>query len=110
MPLTKLGSCNNCGKCCMPPVMSENPCIDRGQDRCKFYVDQLNTYQYGHCLIYGRGNKPIASVKDSKGSKITQAQIDWFNQNCLYFPKDKDAGKFKLPSECGFSFEAMIDG
>jgi len=64
MPFIKLGSCNQCGLCCRPPVMVENPCIELGEDRCKFYVDELNNQLYGHCLIYGRGNKPITAVRD----------------------------------------------
>ncbi|MBA7710607.1 hypothetical protein ES703_119552 [subsurface metagenome] len=90
--------------------MLENPCIELGEDRCKFYVDELNNQLYGHCLIYGRGNKPIAAVRDRFNERITQEQIDWFNDNCLDFPKVEDAGKSTLPPECSFSFEVVIDG
>lgn len=89
--------------------MFENPCIDRGEDRCKFYVDKLNNQLYGHCLIYGRGNKPIEQVKDRFGNKITQAQIDWFMQNCVDYPTAEDLAAGKLP-ECSFNFEVVADG
>lgn len=108
MALIRTGSCGHCGKCCMPPVMVENPCIERGQDRCKFYRDEVGPENYGHCLILGRGAKPIQTVKDRYGNKITQPQIDWVNQNCIDFPKVEDAGKFVLPPECGFSFEVVM--
>lgn len=105
MPLVRSGLCNHCGKCCKPPIMVENPMIVLGEDRCKFYIDTENTYLYGHCLIYGRGRKRIASVKDIHGNKITSEQIRWFNDNCLDFPRVEDAGKFALPPKCSFSFE-----
>ncbi|GAJ21163.1 unnamed protein product [marine sediment metagenome] len=90
--------------------MLENPCIELGEDRCKFYVDKLNTQKYGHCLIFGRGGKPITAVKDRDGNKITPEQIVWFNDNCPNYPtiEDIDAGHKLLP-ECSFSFEAVID-
>lgn len=108
MPYIKIGNCNHCGKCCMPPVMVENPCIELGEDRCKFYVDKLCAGKYGHCLIYDRGNKPIKNVRDSKGNKITQEQIRWFNDNCLDYPlvKDAEAGVYP-PPECSFTFEVQ---
>ncbi|GAJ03239.1 unnamed protein product, partial [marine sediment metagenome] len=40
---------------------------------------------------------------------LTDEQIQWFNDNCLDFPKVEDAGKFVLPLECSFAFEAVID-
>jgi len=69
-------------------------------------VDTLNDKQYGHCLIYGRGNKPITAVKDRFGNKITDAQIRWFNENCPPYPtvEDIERGHHLLPS-CGFTFE-----
>ena len=111
MPIIRIGNCNHCGKCCLPPVMVENPCIERGEDRCKFYVEIDNGKLYGHCLIYGRGNKPIKNVKDRFGNKITDGQIAWFNQNCIDYPhtKDAEAGVYP-PPECSFSFEVMVDG
>ena len=88
--------------------MLENPCIDLGEDRCKFYVDKLNNQLYGHCLIYGRGNKPIKQVKDSKGNRITDAQIRWFNENCPDYPTVQDIEKgHQLLPECSFSFEVQ---
>lgn len=86
--------------------MVENPMIALTEDRCKFYVDELNTQKYGHCLILGRGNKPIEAVKDNKGNKITDAQIKWFNDNCPDYPtiKDIESGHKLLP-ECSFTFE-----
>lgn len=113
MILVRAGSCNHCGKCCLRAggLMVENPCIELHEDRCKFYVDKLNTQKYGHCLIFGRGGKPIELVKDSKGNKITTDQIVWFNDNCLDYPtvEDMDAGHTLL-LECSFSFEVMTDG
>lgn len=115
MPLIRVGSCNHCGKCCLSMklggFMLENPYIELGEDRCKFYVDELNSQKYGHCLIFGRGNKPIKNVRDNKGNKITDAQIRWFNDNCPYYPtaKDIEAGH-QLLSECDFSFEVAVDG
>ncbi|GAI60979.1 unnamed protein product [marine sediment metagenome] len=40
MPLIKIGSCNQCGRCCKREggLMVENPCIELHEDRCKFYV------------------------------------------------------------------------
>ena len=108
--LTRIGNCNFCGKCCKPPVMVENPCMELGDDKCKFYVNEIIDQVYGHCLLHGRGNKPITSVKDRTGKKITQEQIDWFNQNCVEYPTVEDAEQGYIPpSECGFSFE-VIDG
>ena len=110
MPLIKVGSCSNCGKCCLPPVMVENPCIDLGEDRCKFYRDEVGPEMYGHCLVLGRGAKPIKTVKDRFGNKITDEQIVWFNDNCLNYPsvEDIEAGHQLLP-ECSFSFEVVTD-
>ncbi len=108
MAYMRTGSCNHCGKCCLRAggVMVENPCIDLDEDRCKFYVDELNAQMYGHCLIYGRGSRPITVVRDRFHQRITQEQIDWFNQNCIDFPtaKDAEAGHYP-PPECSFSFE-----
>ena len=91
--------------------MVENPCIDLDEDRCKFYVDKLCDGKYGHCLIFSRGGKPITSVKDSKGNKITPEQIVWFNDNCPNYPtlEDMEAGHKLLP-ECSFSFEVIKGG
>lgn len=107
------GSCNNCGKCCLTMglggFMLENACIDRGEDRCKFYVDELQDGKFGHCLILGRGNKPIGNVKDRFGNRITDEQIRWFEDNCPQFPQaclnDLVAGRFTLPVECAFQLE-----
>lgn len=86
--------------------MLENPCIDRGEDRCKFYVDEVNDQLYGHCLIYGRGRRPIQTTKDRNGNKITEEQIRWFNENCLDYPSLEDlVAGYITPSGCGFTFE-----
>ena len=111
MPYIKIGTCNNCGKCCLPPIMFENPCIERGEDRCKFYTDNDNGKLYGHCLIYGRGTKPIKKVKDRFGNTIIQKQIDWFNQNCINYPVLEDiVAGHQPPSECSFTIEVIANG
>lgn len=107
--LTRTGECNHCGKCCRPPVMLENPMIELSEDRCKFYVEEENDTLYGHCLIYGRGVKPIKNVKDRFGKIITDKQIMWFNENCIEYPQVKDAEKGYLPPVgCGFIFEGQM--
>lgn len=108
----RTGECNHCGKCCLSVklggLMMENPCIDLDEDRCKFYVDEINTRKYGHCLILGRGNKPLELVKDRCWKKITADQIKWFNDNCPDYPaiEDVEAGH-KLLSVCSFKFEVV---
>lgn len=83
--------------------------IARGEDSCKFYVEKVNDKLYGHCLIYGRGTKPIKSVKDRHGKTITDKQIKWFNENCIEYPRVKDAEAGHMPPEgCGFSFEVVV--
>ena len=91
--------------------MLENPCIDLGEDRCKFYVDKLNDQLYGHCLIFAKGVSLIKTAKDRYGNKITDAQIKWFLHNCPDYPtvKDMEADHQLLP-ECSFTFEVVIDG
>ena len=112
MTFIKLGSCNHCGVCCLSMKlggpMLENPMIELGEDRCKFYVDQLNDQKYGHCLIFGRGEKDVEQVRDRYGKKITEDQERWFNDNCLDYPSTEE-GSFSLPLECSFSFEVVID-
>ena len=108
MALVRKGSCNHCGKCCLSVklggLMLENPCIDLGEDRCKFYANELNDKQYGHCLIYAAAN--IKEARDRKGNLITEAQIRWFNENCIDYPEAKDAERGSYPPEgCGFTFE-----
>lgn len=114
MPLIKIGSCNNCGRCCLREggLMVENPMIALDEDRCKFYVDKLNTQKYGHCLIFGRGNKPITAVKDRYGNKITPEQIRWHKDNCPNFPTIEDAQKgYPPPAYCSIKIvEVVIDG
>ncbi|MBA7695799.1 hypothetical protein ES703_104435 [subsurface metagenome] len=90
--------------------MVENPMIELHEDRCKFYVDELNNQLYGHCLIYGRGNKPITVVRDRFNKKITDEQIQWFNDNCIDYPAAEDLEAGRCPPECSFSFEVVIDG
>ncbi len=103
--LARIGICIRCGKCCQPPVVTENCCIDKGEDRCKFYIEIDNGKLYGHCLIYGRKGQ-IKKVKDRFDKTITQKQIDWFNQNCIEYPLSKDAeiGVYP-PPECSFTFK-----
>lgn len=109
MPWIIKGSCNHCGKCCRREggVISDNPCIEPHEDRCKFYVEELNDQKFGHCLILGRGSKPITSVKDRRGNKITPEQIKWFEDNCPNFPVLEEYLKsgLQLPAGCGFSIE-----
>lgn len=105
MPYIRNGSCNHCGKCCLPPVTVENPCIGLGEDRCKFYTDTENSEIYGHCLIYGRSRGPIKNVEDRFGVKITDEQIAWFTANCGTYPTIEDAEVgVVLPPGCGFYF------
>ena len=102
--LTRIGVCIRCGKCCQPPVGIENPCMERGDDRCKFYVELDNEKLYGHCLIYG--SKSIERTKDRFSTLITEEQIAWFNENCADYPLSKDAGAGHYPPpECSFTFE-----
>ena len=112
--LVRKGECNRCGTCCLcmelGGLMLENPCIGLGEDRCKFYRDEVGPEMYGHCLIWGRGEEPIEAARDRYGNKITDEQIVWFNDNCIDYPtvEDMENGAQLLP-ECGFSFE-VIDG
>ena len=83
--------------------MLENPCIERGQDRCLFYTDD----ERGHCLVM-QANCVYAKVRDRFGEKMNAEQIKWFEHNCPVWPsraKDVQAlanGRFVLPSTCGF--------
>lgn len=90
--------------------MVENPMIEPHEDRCKFYVDELNDERYGHCLAFSCGCD-FKSVRDRNGNKITDAQIRWFNDNCPDYPtiEDMEAGHQLLP-ECSFTFKVAIDG
>lgn len=90
--------------------MVENPCIELSEDRCKFYVDELVDGKYGHCLIYGRGEKDIEQVRDRYGKKITEAQEAWFNDNCIEYPAAEDLQAGRCPPGCSFSFEAVANG
>ena len=110
MPVIRIGSCNHCGLCCLPPVMVENPCIERGEDRCKFYTDDDNGELYGHCLIYGRTGI-IQKVKDRFGNQITEDQIRWFNKNCIDYPSIADIeGEHQLLPGCSFTSMRVTDG
>lgn len=112
--IIRTGQCNHCGKCCLSMKlggpMLENPCIELHEDRCKFYVDEVNDKLYGHCLVHGRQGA-IKKVKDRFGNKIIPEQIAWFEQNCIDYPlaKDAEAGYY-TPPECSFRFEVVIDG
>ena len=107
--MIRKGSCNHCGKCCEYPVMVENPCIDKGEKYCKFYSPLSTGKLYGHCFIYQLGLENIKKAKDSKGNRVTQKQLDWFNQNCIDYPLSKDAevGIYP-PPECSFTFEVQV--
>ena len=106
--IARIGVCIRCGKCCQPPVVVENPCMERGDKRCRFYVEIDNGKLYGHCLIYGSRSKEL--TKDRLGTLITKEQLGWFNRNCVNYPLAKDAktGVYP-PPECSFSFE-VSDG
>ena len=96
------GSCVYCGKCCKPPVMFLNHCIDRGQKQCKFY-GKPNGAKFGNCLIMGRAGA-IEAVVDAEGRLVTQAQIDWYERNCPPYPLETDMVDkgYKPPDGCGF--------
>lgn len=110
MPYLVTGICNNCGICCLSEslggFMLENPCIELGEDRCKFYTDD----EQGHCLVM-QANRVYPKVRDRFGKKMTAEQIAWFEHNCPIWParaRDVQAlvdGKFELPLGCGFSIE-----
>ena len=104
------GQCNHCGKCCKPPVIIDNSCISREEDKCKFYTEILNTEKYGHCLILAALNSGISmeEIKDRFGKKITKEQIRWFKDNCIDYPKLGDMVKGYMPPEgCGFYLEEI---
>ncbi len=112
MPWLVTGSCAHCGICCLAQSLGgpllENPCIELGQDRCLFYTDDVDTgTRFGHCLIL-QANRNYNRVRDRFGIKINDAQIAWFEHNCVFWPvriKDIQAlrdGLFELPPECNF--------
>ena len=111
MPWIVTGSCVNCGACCKPPVVVDNPCIELAEDRCKFYSDTPEEGRLGQCLIIWRGNKPIKNVHDRFDNKITDEQIAWFNANCPQFPmanlQELVDGAFELPEDCDYSIEEV---
>ena len=111
MPWIVTGSCVDCGKCCKPPVVVDNPCFPPSEGRCRFFSDDPQDGFFGNCLIIGRGNKPIKNVRDRFGNKITDRQIVWFNANCPQFPManlaELVAGAFELPEGCGYSIEEV---
>ncbi len=92
--------------------MLENPMMELGQERCKFYTDDVDIRErYGHCLVM-RVSQP-KNAKDINGNKITKEQLDWYNHNCSVWPKRvKDLqqlleGLYELPSGCGFYIEEV---
>ena len=96
------GLCDHCGKCCLSTklggLMLENPCIELGEDRCKFYVDEINDQLYGHCLIFAKGVSLISTVKDSKGNKKAQTE-----------PADRqDSGEATEPETAGQLFNWIM--
>ena len=90
--------------------MLENPCIELGEDRCKFYTND----GHGHCLVM-QANCVYAKVRDRFGEKMTAEQIRWFEHNCPVWPaRARDAqalaaGRFQLPLTCGYEL-TIIDG
>jgi len=102
------GECNQCGKCCLSVFkggkMRENPCIDEGEDCCKFYSEKPVGEKYGHCLIYAGGLRHIKRAKDRFGKRINAAQIDYFMDNCVPYPKAEHI-KYnpKFCAGCGFN-------
>lgn len=112
MPLVRIGSCNHCGKCCLREggLMVENPMIELGEDRCKFYTEVEGSERYGHCLVISSW-APIEFARDRNGNRITPEQVKWFNDNCPNYPtvEDIEAGHQLLP-ECSFSFEVVSNG
>jgi hypothetical protein len=114
VPWVVSGSCNHCGACCLPPVVVDNPCKPITEDRCRFYDDdEPSDGRFGHCLILGRGGKPIENVRDRFNNKITQAQIDWFTANCPNWPmsclEEWRAGTFEKPPTCGYELTWFED-
>ena len=107
MPWVVTGTCSHCGACCKPPVVVDNPCMVKGDTKCLFYSDDPQEGKFGHCLILGRGNKPIKNVRDRLGNRITDEQIAWFEANCPQWPTQCVAqlvrGDFELPETCAFS-------
>ena len=89
--------------------MLENPCIELGEDRCKFFTDDVDTGmgKYGHCLVM-QADRKYAKVRDRFGNKMTDKQIAWFEHNCVMWParvkdiQDLRDGNFDLPPECNF--------
>lgn len=116
MPWLVTGNCNHCGVCCLAEslggFMRENPCIELGEDRCKFFTDDVDPTigKYGHCLVM-QANRVYPKVRDRFGNKMTDEQIAWFEHNCPMWParvKDIEAlvdGLFELPSTCNYSIE-----
>lgn len=117
MPWTMTGSCAHCGVCCLSEAlggfMLENPCISLGEDRCKFYTDDVDAGQkYGHCLVM-QAQRRYTRVRDRFGDRMTAEQVRWFEHNCPDWParaKDLRAlrdGRFQLPPTCGFMLERI---
>lgn len=103
--LIRIGECNHCGLCCKPPIIIDGPTIDRGEDRCKFYIEETNNRLYGHCLIQTRGDISIKEINDRFGKKITTEQIRWFKENCLDYPRIEDIVAGNIPAGCSFGVE-----
>lgn len=105
---TLAGSCTHCGSCCLL-FMVHNVCKPAGEERCLFYVDDLET---GHCLIFAHSGS-IEEVIDRHGNPITADQIRWFYQNCPDWPwsglEDLVTGRIELSDSCGFRL-VRIDG
>ena len=84
--------------------MRENPCIDEGEDCCKFYSEKPVGEKYGHCLIYAGGLMNIKRAKDRFGKRINAAQIDFFTHDCVQYPRQEHIKLgMKLTPGCGFS-------
>lgn len=112
MPWLVSGNCNHCSACCKPPVVVENPCMVLGDTECLFYTDDVDTStRYGHCRIK-QVNDNYNRVRDKNGDRMTDAQIAWYEANCLQYPAlmhfmaKEDGGKgAELPPTCAFTIE-----
>lgn len=79
---------------------------------CLFYTDDLDTDdRYGHCRIK-QVKDNYNRVRDKNGERMTDAQIAWYEHNCLQFPllidfitKEHGGKGAELPPTCNYSIE-----
>lgn len=86
MALVVTGSCSRCGDCCSPPVVLDNPCIKRGQERCMFY----EVTDSGCCQI------------KAGTASATPAQLAWYEANCPGYPNLEAFAAGMVPAQCAF--------